>query len=350
MRGLGGFSLARKLTRDRLRVLCYHGASTNDEHLYEPFLFIQPEVFERRMRILQRLGLPVVSLESATQMLNTGSVQNGEVAITFDDGWKSTLTHLAPTLKSFGFPASLFVTTYYCVRQQDVFNVVVWYMTTMTQRTQVHLEGVHPEIDGYYDLMQGRHDTAIRWIRFAETNFAPAERHGVLEKFAGALGMDLEAVLRDDRFKFMSAEEIARIEKDYDIDVQLHTHRHSLPATSAQDCVDEVEENRKLLDEWTGKRCTQFCYPSGAYEPQHLEWLEGMGIQSAVTCDEGLNEPRGNPLLIKRYLDRNTWTDIEFEAAVSGVFDLAARTRGTWHLRAMDTAHLTLISSCAVGA
>ena len=39
-RWLGFFALARRLTRDRLRILCYHGFELQDESSFRPKLFM----------------------------------------------------------------------------------------------------------------------------------------------------------------------------------------------------------------------------------------------------------------------------------------------------------------------
>ena len=47
-RAMGLFRLARRLTADRLRILCYHGFSLDDEDGFRGSLFMTPAVFEQR--------------------------------------------------------------------------------------------------------------------------------------------------------------------------------------------------------------------------------------------------------------------------------------------------------------
>jgi len=42
---------------NRLLILCYHGISRIDEHLWGPGLYMQPEIFRQRLQILQE-GFP----------------------------------------------------------------------------------------------------------------------------------------------------------------------------------------------------------------------------------------------------------------------------------------------------
>ena len=62
---LGLFALARRLTAGQLRILCYHGLSIDDEHIYSPGLFMRPEMVRSRLEILVRDGYPVLPLDQA---------------------------------------------------------------------------------------------------------------------------------------------------------------------------------------------------------------------------------------------------------------------------------------------
>lgn len=326
-RALGLFSIARGLTAGRWRILCYHGFSIGDQHEYAPILFMRAEVFRRRMRTLQRLGMPVVSLDEGLKQLRAGSIRGAPVSITIDDGWKTTITEAAPVLRDFGFPACVYATTYYSERQVSVFNVVIWYMLWKTDRKHVELSGIHPQLDGRYDLSAGPEAVGSQWIKALESNFNADQREALLGAIAAALGLQIDAVLRADRFKLIDREEMVALVKDYGLDVQLHTHRHRLPQESAELMRQEIDENRRVLQEWTNVPSVHFCYPSGIYTAEHPQWLSAAGVESATTCDGGTNDASASPLLLKRYLDRDDWDDIEFEAVVTGFNELIEWSR-----------------------
>ena len=332
-RSLGLFALARAISRRRLRILCYHGLSVGDEHNFEPILFMSPRVLRQRLETLRRLGYPVVSLEHGLRLLDEGAVDNAQVVLTFDDGWKSTLTHAAPLLKEFEFPGCVYVTTYYCDTQQNLFNIVVRYILWKTSLQSVTLTDVHPALDGVHALGLQKAETARTWIRIGESMLSAAERENVLAPIAAALGQDISDVVAGERFKLMDAEEVRRIAVDFDWEVQLHTHRHVLPEGSIDLVRPEITENRARLQAWTGQSCTDFCYPSGKYHTRHPEWLRSLGLRSATTCDPGLNGSHTDQMLLKRYLDRETWCDLEFEAAISGFGEIVARVLSAIGLR-----------------
>lgn len=42
----------------RLLILCYHGVSLDDEHLWNPELYVSPNRFEGRLRMIAEGGMP----------------------------------------------------------------------------------------------------------------------------------------------------------------------------------------------------------------------------------------------------------------------------------------------------
>ena len=327
LRAAGGFRVAQFLTRRRLRVLCYHGFSSGDEYEVSPHMFMRAETFERRMGILKRRGTPVIPLDEAVRRLTRGEVRDCETVITLDDGWSSNLTTGAPILERYGFPASIYVTTEHLDAGTEVFNVALHYMICRSPCRELRLERLHPLLDGTYELRKDPDSLAVTLITAAEKAFPVlADRQLLLAPLASALGMDLADVLRNDRFRLMTADQL----RDLDargFDIELHTHTHRLPDHDFESMANEVERNREALRTVLGKKKCHFCFPSGKYRPQHPEWLRRLGIVSGTTCDPGLNGPGSEVMLLRRYLDSDHVSDIAFEAEISGVRELARGAR-----------------------
>jgi peptidoglycan/xylan/chitin deacetylase (PgdA/CDA1 family) len=325
IRAVGGFALARRLTRKRLRILCYHGFSVGDEFAILPFMFMRKETFERRMQILQRRAIPVVALDAAVKRLRTNSIEDAETVITLDDGWASNLTIALPLLEKYGYPACVYVTTEHLSAGVEAFNVALYYMIRKSSLTSVTLTDIHPAVDGMYDLRDAE-AAVTRLIQTTEKVFSLKERQQLLSRLALALGVSVDEVFKDGRFSLLSASQIQMLAKR-GIDVELHTHTHRLPANSFDDASAEVRSNRSALKEILGREARHFCYPSGVHESVHTKWLQQLDVESATTCDPGLNTARTPPLLLKRFLDSDEMTDILFEAEICGVRDLIREAR-----------------------
>ena len=332
-RALGGFRIAQHLTRDRLRILCYHGFSVGDEYQVQPHMFIRGSTFERRMQILKKRRISVISLGEAVRRLEAGEIRLGEAVITIDDGWASTLTIGAPILERYGFPASIYVTTEHLSAGTEVFNVALRYMIRRSTRERFELSGVHPHLDGIYDLRSDPDALASSLISAAERAFPVlADRQHTLPAIAAALAMDLGKVLQGERFRLLTRDQIREL-ATRGFDIELHTHRHRLPAETFQLMAAEVEANRAELEAVLGRRPSHFCFPSGQYSQDHSEWLKRLGISSATTCDRGLNPPGSSVMLLKRYLDSDSEADIAFEAELTGFSELARNTLSVLTLR-----------------
>jgi peptidoglycan/xylan/chitin deacetylase (PgdA/CDA1 family) len=332
-RFLGAFAIAQRLTRKRLRILCYHGFSLGDEHEVAPHTFMRRETFERRMRILKKRRVPVIALDDAIRKLKAGRIKDAETVITLDDGWASNLTLAAPILEMFGYPACVYVTTEHLTAGTEVFNVALYYMLSRSPLRTLRLEGLHPAINGSYEIDSNPVTLLLRLIEAAESAFPRlSDRQQLLRPIARALAMDLDQVLANGRFRLLNRPQMKSLHA-LGVDIQLHTHTHRLPDENFDSMAEEITRNRQALQETLGTTPSHFCYPSGQYRPQHPGWLKKMGIESATTCDSGLNGPDADLLLLKRYLDSDEVTDIAFEAEVCGlrylVRTLRSRMRGS---------------------
>jgi peptidoglycan/xylan/chitin deacetylase (PgdA/CDA1 family) len=325
-RFLGIFAIARYLTRRRLRIVCYHGFSLGDEHEVAPHMFMRRETFERRMQILKR-RVPVIALDEAVRKLQAGDISNADTVITLDDGWASNLTIAAPILQKFNYPACVYITTEHLAAGTEVFNVALYYMLYRAPRRTLKLEGLHPDIDGAYEIGADPAPLHGKLIDAAERAFPSlSERQQLLAPIACSLGLDLKEVLANDRFRLLDPSEIKSLHEQ-GVSIQLHTHTHRLPDCSFEKMAEEITRNREALNELLGTVQNHFCYPSGRYSARHPGWLKRLGILSATTCDPGLNRVGADPLQLKRYLDSEHFSDIAFEAEICGVRDLARALR-----------------------
>jgi peptidoglycan/xylan/chitin deacetylase (PgdA/CDA1 family) len=321
------FRLALFLTRRRLRILCYHGFSVGAEHLFSPFMFMRPERFESRLKLLASRGIPVIGLADAIERHAAGRISKAETVITLDDGWKTNITLGLPLLKRFSFPACVYVTTEHLADNLPVFNVALWYMLWKAGTVPVlRLHDAHPAIDGDYALGEATPTSGRRLMDLANSLLDLPQKQALLGKIAQALGLRIEDVLREERFNLVTAEEMRLLMRE-GIDVQLHTHSHQLPATSFDAMAQEVVRNRDEVEGIIGSPRQHFCYPSGRYDANHPQWLAKLGLRSATTCDSGFNLRRTDPLLLRRYLDRDDSSDLMFDAEICGVMEIARGVR-----------------------
>lgn len=322
----GLFFVARRMTAKDLRILCYHGIALQDEHRFRPGLFMSPEKFRQRMAWLERQGYPVISLDEALDGLQGGGRADGATVITIDDGWYGTYTVMGPALRAHSFPATLYIASYYFEKQVPVFNVAAAYALWRGRTQTLDLERVSDKLSGTFDLSEPeQHDKAGQaLLASANTLESAGERQNMLQRLCEAVGINARQFETDRICAFMNAAE-ARELLAQGVDIQLHTHRHRSRPETFEQMQTEISENRHALSAISPSPLRHFCYPSGQYGRLEAQWLERLDVMSAVTVTSGFNRP-GVPMFeLRRFLDSETITELEFEAEMSGFFELIRR-------------------------
>ena len=319
-RAVGGFKriAGSEWRRRRLLILCYHGVSLRDEHEWNGRLFVSPRFLRRRFEILRDQGCIVLPLGEAVRNLQRGTLPPRSVALTFDDGFHDFFSAAVPLLEEFGYPATNYVSSYYCVHQRAVPTVALRYLLWRAREKRLPA-GTLPGQDHAVDLHDADERLALAAKLLASVPRGPgaAEAEDALAyDVAARLGVDWDDVVRARLFHLMTPAEITEIARR-GFDVQLHTHRHRTPRDKAAFC-GEVSENRRLVEEMTGLPATHFCYPSGDVDPAFLPWLREVGVETATTTAPGIAAPANDALLLPRFVDTMAQSELIFESWLSG--------------------------------
>lgn len=305
--------------RGRLLILCYHGISLDDEHRWDPSLYLPADLFRERMELLRRRGYNVLGLTEAAARLRSGTLPDRAVAITFDDGHHDFYQLAWPILREYDYPATLYLTTYYTLDQRPVFDMYCSYLLWKSGQPAlkaINLLGESRPLQ--LGTAEERRHSMRRIQKYASLNMlSAAEKDDLLRRLAGQLGIDDAALRARKLLHIMSPQEVREVAAA-GIDIQLHTHRHRVPQ-EADLFRREIEDNRRGITELLGERETiHFCYPSGVTFPACLPWLRELGVLTATTCEHGLADARTNPLLLPRLLDTSNISAREFTGWLSG--------------------------------
>lgn len=321
LKGCGAFHLVQgsDWRRQRLMILCYHGISLEDEQQWRPYLFLRPEQLRRRLEILRDGKYSVLPLGEALERLYHHDLPPRSVAITFDDGSYDFYREAYPLLKEFGFPVSVYLTTYYSELRCPVFNLICSYMLWKArERGIADLSQFGAKKEVILGDASDRQMAADQIVQFADAeNLTGRQKNEVASRLAEWLKLDYAEIVRKRILQLMTAEEIRQL-AEAGVDFQLHTHRHRTPMSESL-FRKEILDNREHIARSVPGKKTHFCYPSGAYRPEFLAWLASEGIVSATTCDTGIATPLSNPLLLPRLVDTPGRSDLEFESWINGI-------------------------------
>lgn len=313
----------------RLLILCYHGISVADEHEWDRELYMDRERFRARMELLRAGGYQVLPLGEAVERLRRRSLPPRAVALTFDDGDYDFQAVAWPILREFRFPATVYATTFYVDHQKPIFRLFCSYLLWKARdRAARGPLAVTPDFT--LDLPNGLALPADRAAALAAVEAHVAQRQLPLtgrdelaEALAEALGLDCRAIHSQRILQLMRPEEMAAVSAD-GADVQLHTHRHRTPLDRDL-FVREIDDNRRRLQEITGRKADHFCYPSGVTRPEFLPWLRETGVVTATTCVPGLARATDDPLLLPRVVDHCNLSEVEIESWMTGLSQFLIR-------------------------
>ncbi len=329
LRGGGMFELVAdsRWRRQRLLILCYHGTSLDDEHLWRSALYITPDTLRQRLASLKKGRYAVLPLGEALERLRAQTLPARSAVLTFDDGTYDFYSEAHPLLQEFGFPATVYLTTYYSLCERPVFNLICSYLL-WKRRGQVIADAPEVGLPGPLDLgtETSRHGIVRRLIDLAEReNMTGVQKDDLAGRLAGFLGIDYAALKAKRILQLMNANEVRDAARS-GVDIQLHTHRHRTPEDEAM-FAREIRENREQILASGLPPAVHFCYPGGVYRPLFLPWLRAEGIVSATTCDAGLCTRQSESLLLPRFVDNQQRTQLEFESWAAGIGDLLAFRR-----------------------
>lgn len=323
-RGMGLFALARYLTARQLRILCYHGVSIGDEQAYAPDLFMRFDTLRQRFLHLQRKGYQVIGLEEASWALKEDRLPRYPVVITFDDGFFGNVNAFGRLYREFKWPTTLYVTTYYVEKGTPIFRHAVKYLAWKATRRHIGADELLPgapavDLDRGADAQRALEEM----IRLAETQLTASERVELCRRLGVYLGADYGELSASRRLSLASYDEL-KLLAAFAVDVQLHTHRHRMP-DDLELVRKEIRDNLQALAHVGSQPLEHFCYPSGFFSPRHATVLSEMKIRTATTCEPGFNDCGTPPLALRRFLDVERLSNLEFESEVSGFRELLRR-------------------------
>jgi peptidoglycan/xylan/chitin deacetylase (PgdA/CDA1 family) len=305
----------------RLLILCYHSISIDDEHEWSGTYSMSPTLLEARLRMLRDGRYNVLPLDEAVRRLYDGTLPPRSVALTFDDGMYDFRARAWPLLRQFGFPATVYLTTYYSDYGKPIFGLFCSYVLWRARN-----QAIGPEVTALvnapapWDLSDaaGRARAHRDILDHADREqLSLPERTALAERLTDLLGDNYEAIQAKRILTVMTGDEAAELTRS-DIDIQLHTHRHRTPLDHAL-FLREITDNRERVDRIRAGAARHFCYPSGIYRSEFLPWLREAGVTTATTCDPGLASAKSDPLLLPRLVDTSFLSPLDVEGWMTGM-------------------------------
>jgi peptidoglycan/xylan/chitin deacetylase (PgdA/CDA1 family) len=250
-------------------------------------LEITPEFLEETIRICQRRGYDLVSLDEAVNRTISGNPSGVPfAAFTLDDGYRDNAQHAAPVFRRYNCPYTIFVSPKIadgtCVLWWRVLELLIADRTSLT----VQLNGSPINFDTAH--ASGK---AAAWSRIFPSLKDMQERsqRSWISDVAAANGFDAESYCRS---VAMSWDEIKALNADPLCTFGAHTMDHvAIGRLSADEALDEMRRSRITLEQHLGAPVRYFAYPYGdppAAGARDFALAEQAGFRASVTTRKGV--------------------------------------------------------------
>lgn len=209
---IGLFRLAPLVTRGGLQILCCHGFELRDGAQFQPNLFMKLSTFRCRLETINAHRVSVLPLQAALTCLQTGTLPPRATVITIDDGWYSFLL-AAAELKQRGFPATLYATTYYSVKETPVFGLVVEYLFWRSRREFLDLGDLPLAQGGVVDLRDRTERERVMWqlIEYGERQDREEARETLGRELGKRLDVDYDQIRKSRCFSLLTRSELKQL-------------------------------------------------------------------------------------------------------------------------------------------
>jgi peptidoglycan/xylan/chitin deacetylase (PgdA/CDA1 family) len=267
-------------------ILCYHNVvrARYTADVGDPGLHLPLDRFTEQTRWLAR-HYTIIPLEEMVSRIRAGRPLHGQVALTFDDGYRGVFESALPVLRDLRLPATVFV-----VATAPGANTPFWWD--------------HPAIVRREPLNDPAH-----WLD--ELRGDPAAILGTLDSTAP------ERVPRS-HLPDGWASIVAATAQGISVGAHSLLHRN-LTRLTDEELETDLVECRALIQRQTGIRPTILAYPYGRWDRRVRDAVRATGYSAAVTLDRGTNSSTTDPWALRRTNVPASIGNAAFECWVAGL-------------------------------
>ncbi len=273
------YSTKRLLRREYpLAILYYHHV------LKEPNIFFPADIceteFNKQIEYLKKI-YNILPLSKAIKELKNGTLKRNSLVITFDDGYKDNYDYAIPILVKHNVHATVFIATE-GIESGILWNNAIEQSIIKTKNTSIPKGIIGEKIDISSNSLKIK---AIKLLTSVLKRMSNKERTQKVKQLSNQLN-----AATFDRVT-MNAKEISHlVEQGFEIGA--HTHSHTiLSAENINDCKEEIEVCKAILEKITEQKTKYFAYPNGSFgvdfNSQHRTLINELGFEAAFSTNDG---------------------------------------------------------------
>lgn len=240
---------------------------------------LSPSVFEQVVSQLTTRFRPL-SLPDIVHRLRSGeALPKRSVALTFDDGFRDTLTTACPILEDYNIPATCYVTSGFMDGSVRPYEYVLGHYVESVERVQLQWGG---ETETWEFNTPGGRKECYRVIKSIGKPLPQADRQRLLRSLRPRVKDSIDASKSCP--EYMSPNEVSELANHPLFTIGAHTHTHPLLSSlSTEEVWTEIQEGLDRLRDMTDMPIRHFSYPYGGCSSATREMVKDIGLESAVT-------------------------------------------------------------------
>jgi len=250
-------------------------------------LEITPRFLTRVIELLRRSDLDLVGLDEMHRRMIAGDFARRFVCLTFDDGYRDTLSHAYPILKAAGVPFAVYVATSFPDRLGELWWLALEAVIAKNDHIGLVIDGRNQTFPcSSVAEKRALYDELYWWLRRRPTE---AETRDIVRNLAACYQVDIAAFCQD---QCMDWQEIAQLAADPLVTIGAHTVNHpmlaKLPADAAR---AEMDLSRSVIEAALTVRPQHLAYPFGdptSTGRREFTIAAELGFKTAVTTRPGV--------------------------------------------------------------
>lgn len=282
----------RLLSRNRLSVFLFHAVPQASPEIPQDFTLGQ---FEEMLHFIRR-QFNVVPLGDAVNAMKSGKLAARTACITFDDGYPSWTSGVAPLLKKANLHATFYITT------GQFAGLPMWH--ERVAQAINGFKGQSLDIAGF-----GLPPLPMNGLQQRRNAFTLVEQflkyQTVEDREVLLLMLEQRAGVAPASVPCMSELQLKEL-SSMGFGIGAHTHSHPiLSLCDRKEAIAEIGSVREHLTALLRCNVDSFAYPNGRpltdFNSDHVEIVKAAGYRHAVTTDWGAANPQTSPFEIPRF-------------------------------------------------
>lgn len=328
----GIFALWRYFNRNKIIILMIHGVGDNPEDgSWLPMWRRHGErQLDKAMEVLSK-KYNFISMDDAESMLRGDApVKPYSLVITFDDGYRDSVTRAMPILRKYNAPGIIYIATDYIEKREPYWVDRIDYalQKAVALGKVIEINGETIDLNGLSFVESSDLYKRLRLqLKYNKNDYDFTESvHQLANYLEEQAECSLSDVFEEDYWSaLLRWDEIQQYSKEPDISFGSHTVGHfRLALIDVDKARDELLRSKEILSSKLSQCCRHFCYPAGSYNLSIANQLNEVGYASGVTCDEGLNCVGDDMMTLKRFNCTTTSSMAQVLVETSGLYQVVS--------------------------